>query len=125
MFSCEICEIFKITFFYRTSPVAASDLLKVISLKRFMQGILISSFCTTPCTKPSTRKTTIEIEVFEGIFNRTAKIYNCMTFSKQLLQYDLQKENYLDHFAVLLNHGNMFTSLKNKLSITFLSNFAR
>ena len=48
-----------------------------------------------------------------------------MTFSKQLLQYDLQKENQRDHFAVLLNHGNMSTSLKNKLSITFLSNFAR
>ena len=29
MFSCEICEIFKITFFYRTPPVAASIYCKM------------------------------------------------------------------------------------------------
>ena len=27
MFSCEFCKIFKETFFYRTPPVAASDIL--------------------------------------------------------------------------------------------------
>ena len=32
MFSCEICESFKNTFFYRTPPVAASEQTQDISL---------------------------------------------------------------------------------------------
>ena len=32
MFSCEFCEIFKTTFFYRTPPVAASVYIKDICL---------------------------------------------------------------------------------------------
>ena len=41
--------------------MAASNLLKVTSLKRFMKGTLISSFRTAPCTKPATSKTTTVI----------------------------------------------------------------
>ena len=32
-FSCEYCEIFKRTFFYRTPPVADFEMIKVLSLK--------------------------------------------------------------------------------------------
>ena len=49
---------FQVHFFYRTSPVAASDLVRVTALKRFMKGRTISSFCRAPCTKPLTSKTT-------------------------------------------------------------------
>ena len=38
-FSCEFCEIFKNTFFYRTPPVAASDNLKLL-LFRFATFIV-------------------------------------------------------------------------------------
>ena len=39
-FFCEICKIFKTTFFYRTSPVAASDLFVFAALKQFGQGCI-------------------------------------------------------------------------------------
>ena len=40
MFSCEFCEISKNTFFYRTSPVAASDYLMMAKEnKYFLSGV--------------------------------------------------------------------------------------
>ena len=84
--------------------MAASNLLKVTALKNFMKGTLNSSFRTAPCIKPSTSKTPTEQS-------------SCfITISKGRLT---------DHFVVPLNHRNMFPSLKNKLTIIFLSNFAR
>ena len=32
VFACEFCEIFKSTLFFRTPPVAASDLTKIVIL---------------------------------------------------------------------------------------------
>ena len=39
-----------------------------------MKGIMINSFHTAPCTKPSISKTFTEIYAFKGIFSSTAKI---------------------------------------------------
>ena len=84
--------------------MAATNLLKVTALKNFMKGTLNSSFRTAPSIKPSTSKTATEQS-------------SCfITISKGRLT---------DHFVVPLNHRNMFPSLKNKLTIIFLSNFAR
>ena len=38
VFSCEFCEIFKNTFFYRTPPVAASDLCWVKIIPQLTEG---------------------------------------------------------------------------------------
>ena len=43
VFSCEVCEIFNNTFFYRTPPVAASALLVAASV--FFQKKLLNSYC--------------------------------------------------------------------------------
>ena len=49
MFSCEICEIFKIIFFYRTPPVAASIYYKM-QFSKVLTKIFLE--CTLPLTFP-------------------------------------------------------------------------
>ena len=62
--------------------MAASDLLKVTSLKRFMKEHCSAPFAQRPVQK--LLQATREIYVFRELFNRTAKIYK-YDFSRQFL----------------------------------------
>ena len=89
-----------------------------------MKGKMMISFRTAPCTKPSTSKTTTEIYVFKEIFNRTAKIYK-EHFLKVVTLICFTKRRLTGSVRSSSKSENMFMSLKNKISVTFFSNFAR
>ena len=48
MFSCEVCEIFKDIFFYRTPAVAVSELMKLIQSSQHQNQNVIGDITLMP-----------------------------------------------------------------------------
>ena len=66
----------------RTVKIGQSDLHRVVALKRFTKGAMISSFRGAPCTKPSARKTAKKMQSLMELLKVLLK-FAIKTFQKQ------------------------------------------
>ena len=105
MFPCEICEIFKDTFFNRTPPVAASIFYKMQFWEVFT-SLKICLECTPPLTFPGTLKPTAYLKtdsttgtLFQSLqidFQWISKILWTVTMTK--ISFSVAQNNYNKFF---------------------------